>query len=118
MAQFTLKRGLPYGKDENAVMQMDVTLRELTGGDMIEAEVASEKMVMTPKGPVLLSSSAIMGFELLRRSVARVGEIQGPLSMDQLKSLSAEDLALLLDHSNMNSSAAINTVQGVIAEGR
>lgn len=118
MHTFSFIHGLPFGKDGNIDYQHDVTLRELGAEDMIAAEIASEKVVMTAKGPALLSSPAIMGFELLRRCVARVGVIQGPLTMAQLGSLHKDDLAKLLDETQQNHDAAINTLQAVIAEGR
>ncbi|ATG74326.1 hypothetical protein AN401_11745 [Zobellella denitrificans] len=92
--EFELKHGLPFGKDADAEMQYRVELRELTAGDIIEAEEASEKLMLGPNGPVLVSSPARMGTELLRRQVKRVGKLQG-LSLGQLKSLHPDDLELL-----------------------
>lgn len=115
---FQLKHGLSYGQGAEVEKQFDVELRELTAGDLIDAELASEKMVMTPKGPALLASPAMMGYEMVRRSVARIGVIQGPLSMALLKSLHQDDLEMLLQATNVQSDAAINTVNQVIDEGR
>lgn len=92
--EFDLIHGLAFGKGDEAELQYRVELRELTAGDIIEAEEASEKLMMGPNGPVLVSSPARMGFELLRRQVARVGKLQG-LSLAQLKSLHPDDLERL-----------------------
>ena len=104
-----LTHGLSYGKGAEEVKQFDVELRELNAGDLIEAEQASERMVMTPKGP---------GYEMMRRSIAHIGIIQGPLSMALLKTLHQDDLELLLTATNVQSDTAIATVKQVIDEGR
>ncbi|EAO1206232.1 hypothetical protein EX075_13790 [Salmonella enterica] len=88
---FSLIDGLPYGTGADKEMQHHVSFRELTAGDMIDAQVASEKVVMTKEGPVLVSSPAMMGIEILRRQIAKVGCINGPLSLNQLKALSQQD---------------------------
>ncbi|BFI48117.1 hypothetical protein B7R74_17290 [Yersinia pseudotuberculosis] len=113
-----LKHGLSYGKGDEDVKQFDVELRELTAGDLIESEQASERVVMTEKGPALLSSPATMGYEMVRRSISRIGIIQGPLSMTLLKTLHQDDLELLLYATNVQSDAAMATVKQVIDEGR
>lgn len=118
LMQVVLIHGLSYGKDAEEVKQFDVELRELNAGDLIEAEQASERMVMTPKGPALLASPATMGYEMMRRSIASIGVIQGPLSMALLKTLHQDDLELLLTATNVQSDAAIATVKQVIDEGR
>lgn len=51
-----LKDGLPFGTGDETEMQYDVTLRELTAGDLIDAQAAAEKLVMSKEGPVLVSS--------------------------------------------------------------
>lgn len=83
--------GLPFGTGDEMELQHDVTLRELTAGDMIDAQVAAEKVVMTREGPVLVSSPALMGLEILRRQIAKVGSINGPLSLAMIKKLSQQD---------------------------
>lgn len=42
---FRLADGLPYGTGDDAEMQYDVTFRELTAGDIIDAQLASERVV-------------------------------------------------------------------------
>lgn len=115
---FQLIHGLPYGKNDDVELQFDVELRPLTAGDIIDAEAASERMVMTPKGPALLSSPSRMGFELLRRSVGRIGKINGPLPMELLKTLHQADIELLLDKAELQRSAALATAGQAADEGR
>ena len=83
--------GLNYGTGSDAVKQFDVTFRELTAGDLIEAQVAAEKVVNTPQGPQLVTSPTLVGVEVLRRSIATVGCINGPLPQSMLKGLSQRD---------------------------
>lgn len=80
-----LKDGLPFGIGADCVMQYAVTFRELTTGDVIDAQTASEIPVTTAEGPMLVSSPSKMGVEMLRRSIATVGSINGPLSVALLR---------------------------------
>lgn len=84
-----LQTGLMFGEEA----QLEVTMRELTTGDLLDAEMAAERLVMTPEGEAVLAKSpALFGYELLRRQIASVGKINGPISMRQLRSLTTEDL--------------------------
>lgn len=92
MMELTLQTGLMYGDEP----QKEVTLRELTTGDLLDAELASERMMMSPEGvPVLVKSPALFGYEILRRQIASIGKIQGPISLKMLRSLSSDDLQLI-----------------------
>ncbi|CAM3282997.1 putative prophage protein [Xenorhabdus nematophila ATCC 19061] len=115
---FELRHGLAYGKDGDTELQFTVELRQLTAGDLIEAETASERVVVTANGPALLSSPALMGYELLRRTIARVGKIQGPLPLVMLKTLHQDDLELIARHADVQRAAALDTVARVADEGR
>lgn len=87
--QLVLQTGLMFGDEP----QTEVTLRELTTGDLLDAEVAAERMVMSPDGvPVLVKSPALFGYEILRRQIASIGKIQGPITMKMLRSMTSEDL--------------------------
>ncbi|HHE3551637.1 phage tail assembly protein [Pasteurella multocida] len=87
--QLVLQTGLMFGDEP----QTEVTLRELTTGDLLDAEVAAERMVMSPDGvPVLVKSPALFGYEILRRQIASIGKINGPISLKMLHSLISEDL--------------------------
>lgn len=41
-----LETGLMFGEEA----QLEVTMRELTTGDLLDAEMAAERLVMTPEG--------------------------------------------------------------------
>lgn len=87
--QLVLQTGLMFGDEP----QTEVTLRELTTGDLLDAEVAAERMIMSPDGvPVLVKSPALFGYEILRRQIASIGKINGPISLKMLRSLTSEDL--------------------------
>ncbi|ECC1559560.1 hypothetical protein FNI18_05990 [Salmonella enterica subsp. salamae] len=96
---FTLKTGLPYGGGDDAQMQVDVELQELNTGMMLAAQEAAEKVVMVPgpagNQPELVVSPTVLGAELTRRRVRRVGVINGPLSRDLLNKLTPEDLGVI-----------------------
>lgn len=116
--QFTLKHGLPYGSDEEKELQFDVELRELTAGDLIDAEAASERVVMTNKGSELVSSPSRMGYELIRRAIVRIGKINGPLPFDMLKKLHQDDLELISNRFGGKQDAAITTAELITHSGR
>ncbi|MFK3619159.1 phage tail assembly protein [Pasteurella multocida] len=90
--QLRLKQGLMYGDEP----QYDVVLRDLTTGDLIDAELASERLMLDKQGnPVLVTSQTLFSYELLRRQIASIGKLNGPISLAQLRSLSPDDLALI-----------------------
>jgi len=67
-------------------------LTETTSEHVLDAQEESEKLVMTPDGPALVSSPSRMGVNVLRRQVVRIGEINGPVDLTILKRLSPLDL--------------------------
>ncbi|WP_340617234.1 hypothetical protein [Xenorhabdus entomophaga] len=115
---FELKHGLAYGKDNEVELQFEAELRPLTAGDLIDAEAASERVVVTANGPALLSSPSRMGYELLRRTIARIGKIDGPLPLAMLKTLHPDDLELIAAHADLHRTAALETAARVADEGR
>ena len=110
-----LKDGLPFGIGADCVMQYAVTFRELTTGDVIDAQTASEIPVTTAEGPMLVSSPSKMGVEMLRRSIATVGSINGPLSVALLRQLSQADfhrLSLALELRDLAQAASLSANRG------
>jgi len=87
-----------------------VVLREARTGDVLEAQEASEKVVMTAEGPQLASSPARMGNEMLARQVARLegeqGTVQGPIQVDELKRFGVRDFNALMYESERLEGAA------------
>ncbi|WP_330993282.1 phage tail assembly protein [Pluralibacter gergoviae] len=99
MAQttMTLKHGYITGKgtDDEMCHRM-VTFRELTSKDVIDAQLAAERVVISDNGKaVAYCSEVLMGVELLRRQILQVGELPGPLSLKQLYAFHPEDLEML-----------------------
>lgn len=70
----------------------ELILREANGGDVIEAQEESEKLVMTIDGPQLVASPTLVGLNVLRRQIVSIGEVQGPFDIVTLKRLSVPDL--------------------------
>ena len=92
--ELVLKHGLKYGDE----LQTAVTLKELTTGDLLEAQLSAEKLVFDGNGnPSLVNSPALFGYELLRRQIGKIGVLNGPISLAQLKQLHLEDI----DHINI-----------------
>lgn len=99
MAQttFTLKHGYLTGKGtEDETRHTTVILRELDSRDVVESQLAAERVVIGENGKaVAYCSEVLMGLEMLRRQILSVGVIPGPLSVKQLYAFHPEDLELL-----------------------
>lgn len=99
--EFTLSHGLPFGQSNDAELQYDVVLRELTTRDVIEARTKAEQVVFVPdpqtgaERGITVVSEVRMGIELLCRQIESIGEIKGPLPERQLYQLHVDDFALL-----------------------
>lgn len=112
--QIKLKDGLLIG-DERVT---DLTLRKLTTGDLLDSEVAAEQVKLTSQGYQLIASSAVMSAELYRRSVLKIGDLSGPMSIKQLKSLSMVDYNLLRSAYDTLNNPVISEVAENSNEGR
>lgn len=112
--QIKLKDGVLIG-DERIT---NLILRKLTTGDLLDSEVAAEQVKLTAQGHQLIASSAVMSAELYRRSVAKIGDLDGPLSIKQLKSLSLIDYKLLRNAYDGLNNPTIDEVAENSAEGR
>ena len=88
MTVVDLEFGLTLG-DKNYTQ---VTLRELTSKDIIDAQAESERLVETPAGYQLVASPALVGANSLRRQIKKIGDIDGPLSLKDLGELNPFDL--------------------------
>ncbi|EAP9735534.1 hypothetical protein EU621_20585 [Salmonella enterica] len=100
--------GLPFG--EGRVYR--VTFRELSAKDSIDAETEAERVMDTRNGPVLIASPSLRGVALLRRQIAAVGDIEGPLSMLQIGQLSERDLSRLMVAVNLRDTALAGKLAG------
>lgn len=94
-----LQSGFKVGAD----VLREVVLREPRGGDVIDAQADSERLVYLLDGtPALVGSPSLMGAHTLRRQVVRIRltpgqdnadkDVLGPLSLDQLKRFEVPDL--------------------------
>lgn len=99
MAQMSVKliHGFVTGKGtDDETRHTSVTFRELTSEDVINSQLAAERVVIGENGKaVAYCSEVLMGIEMLRRQILQVGSIPGPLSIKQLYSFHPEDLELL-----------------------
>ncbi|MFL1552501.1 hypothetical protein ACI77I_26030 [Pseudomonas sp. D47] len=109
--EFRLEHGLPFGKGDDAQMQYDVTLRELNVGDLLAAQEEAEKVVATPDGYSLVISPTRVGIHMIRRQVASVGCIKGPLSIGDINRLHADDLGLLNSKAGALEQAALKELE-------
>ena len=99
----TLTRGLLVGDEA----QLEAELREPTAGDVIDAGQEAERVVMTAEGPELVSSPSLLGALVLCKQVVRIGTVQGPLKLADLKKLSALDLQRLQEKAQELEAAAL-----------
>ena len=102
----TLEKGLTVGR----VTHLNAIIREATAADIIDATEEAEKVVMTEDGPALVASPTFVGLHTLRRQVVSIGEHEGPLTVAELKLLSAIDLNLLQNTAQQLENAALAEV--------
>ncbi|MFQ1041437.1 phage tail assembly protein [Gilliamella sp. CG16] len=112
--EIKLTNGLQIGDERVTTL----TLRRLTTGDLLDSEMAAEQVKLTSQGFQLIASAAVMSAELYRRSVAKIGDLDGPLSMGQLKSLSLTDYNLLRNAYDALNNPVVVEVAEYSAEGR
>ncbi len=98
--EFDLRHGLTLGEDADAKTRKHVKLRAATAGDVIEAQEESEKLVYAADAagnimPTLVTSPSLTGIHVLRRQIARLDDLHGPLDLALLKKLHIEDFDLI-----------------------
>jgi len=98
----TLTHGLVTGKGSpDEATHREVELRELNTQDVVESQLASERVLIGENGKaVAYCSEVMMGLEMLRRQIAAIGSIPGPLSLKQIYQLHPEDLKLLTERAD------------------
>lgn len=105
--QITLRKGLTIGEETH----VEAEIREATAADLIDATEEAEKLVATPDGGFqLVASPTLVGLHCLRRQIVRVGEHPGPLTMGELRRLSAHDLSLLQEKAQLLEAASLKEV--------
>ncbi|AWK84471.1 phage tail assembly protein [Photobacterium damselae] len=88
---FNLIHGFKAGEETH----FEVALKELTSKDVIDAQMASEKVAVVEGKAVAYTSDVLMGLELMRRQVESIGTFKGPLSVKDLCRLHPDDLSAL-----------------------
>ncbi|HGY4723283.1 TPA: phage tail assembly protein [Citrobacter amalonaticus] len=113
---FELIHGFTTGKGTtDEARHTTVSLRELTASDVIDAQLEAERVVLGDNGKaVAYCSEVLLGLALMRRQVAQVGAIPGPLDMKQLRQLHPADLELIND----KAAAMDRMLDEVAARGR
>jgi phage FluMu protein gp41 len=97
--EFELIHGLRTGAGTtDEMLHKSVRLRELNSRDVIDSQLAAERVVMSENGKaVAYCSEVLMGVEMMRRQIASIGNIPGPLDMKQIYALHPEDLKLMTE---------------------
>jgi len=103
----TLKDGLKIGEETH----LEAEIREPSGGDILDANEDGEKLVATPAGYQLVPSPTMVGAHVLRRQIVRIGTYPGPLTLAELRKLSANDLATLQHRAEALESAALEALK-------
>lgn len=102
----TLIDGLKVGDTVHTL----AILQEPTVGDIMDAQTESERVVATPDGHELLASPTLVGMNVLRRQIAKIGDHAGPLSLNELRVLSPRDLRRLEQGAGELDTAALKEV--------
>ena len=110
MQQIELATGLVDGAGKAHKL---AKLRQLSAKEIMEARADAERVVTIPtsKGPVpqMVLSPAALDYELLRRNIAQLGDLPGPLTLEQLGRLTEADLRKLEDAAGELDAAAANS---------
>lgn len=85
------------GLKANGVVHKDVELRDITAGDILEANEKSREVFFTPQGAVLMSPTDKVMMYLMCRIIVKLGDLQMPLSDVEFKKLTATDYDLLTE---------------------
>lgn len=90
---FTLPNGLEIGSE----VHKEVELRDITAGDIIEANEKSREVFLTPQGPVLMCPTDKVVRNMLCRIITKLGSLKMPLSPAEFNKLSAADFDFLAE---------------------
>lgn len=108
MAEVTveLEKGLVVGEKTHTT----AVIRELTAGDIFDAQAEAERVVHTEEGPQLVASPSAVGIHTLRRQIAKIGDVEGPLSLGEMRKLHPVDLELLQEECEKLEQAVIAAI--------
>jgi phage FluMu protein gp41 len=88
---FPLREGLKVGD----TIHKECEVREAGGADIIDGSMEAEQLRAAPDGWILVSSPGLAEMHITRRQVVRIGDHKGPLTLAEMKLLSAFDLNLI-----------------------
>ena len=107
-----LIKGYPLGKDT----LMNAYLRDFNTADLIECADESEKLAQTEDGPEYVGSPSLMANLMLARQIVRVGDIDGPFGLKELKRFEPVDYALLQAKADEMESAMFKPASKAVAK--
>lgn len=114
MATGTLIRGIRTVNDAGAeTFHRDYELREAGAGDIIDALIESEQIIVLPGDrpePHLVISPTRVGLNTLRRQIVRIGTLQGPFDLAELRKLSPADLQQLQNEAELLEALSLQKV--------
>lgn len=124
MAQkITLKDGFKVGEKT----YLEVSLRSLTAGDVMDANLDAERLEMVPQmnaagtvtgyGPEYVKSPTLVAMHSLRRQVSIVGLLDAPLEIEMLRKLSPDDISLLTRVANAMDAADLEAINRGRSDG-
>ncbi len=114
--KITLKDGFKVGEKT----YLEVSLRSLTAGDVMDANLDAERLEMVPQmnaggqvtgyGPEYVKSPTLVAMHTLRRQVSIVGLLEAPLEIEMLRKLSPDDINLLSRIANAMDAADLEAI--------
>lgn len=93
MASITVQ--LKHGWKIGDTVHDEVTLRELSADDIVEASLESERAVMTEHGYQFMLSPTLMGVNLMLRQIEKIGDFNGGVTRAMLARLHRDDFETL-----------------------
>lgn len=120
MTTVELKDGLKHGD----LVLREVVLRQVTAADIFAAQDAAERLVYSPGAdgglvPVLVTSPAMMGREILKRQIVSIGDIPADkIDMALIGRLSSGDLAIIEHAAEALEAGAMNAMKRAEERGR
>lgn len=121
--KITLKDGFKVGEKT----YLEVSLRSLTAGDVMDANLDAERLEMVPQlnaagaitgyGPEYVKSPTLVAMHSLRRQVSIVGLLEAPLEIEMLRKLSPDDINLLSRIANAMDAADLEAINRGRSDG-
>lgn len=114
--KITLKDGIKVGEK----VWREASLRSLTAGDVMDANLDAERLEMVPQmnaagtvtgyGPEYVKSPTLVAMHSLRRQLSIVGLLDAPVEMEILRKLSPDDINVLTRVANAMDTADMEAI--------